>query len=320
MHQTETERVTPAGQVHGFSHHKTIKSPNNKINQALLAVLVTTKKIFKASRKVYYTSMIMSWTFVFLMAGFLFNVRMLRSCFKDKEKNTFLQNCKTLTVFQCVCQVTILVVDAVGSWKELETQSREPCNVFRVLSSSTLFFQGCNIMAILIVYFDHPTAHGASELCSKLKVSAALCLGFTGSLLIWWYNCYLQEFYSHFLALIIIVMVMLMMTAAFVFLMFAADAWNNNQVKLEDTTAEASMNTFSLLCKVFIENKKLAFFITLLLMCLVILSCSSTEVIKDVTYSFISKFVLGIVLPVTFSDLIDSSYESEKEIQKMVVI
>ena len=31
---------------------------------------------------------------------------------------------------------------------------------------------------------------------------------------------------------------------------------------------------FSLLCKVFIENKKLAFFITLLLMCLAILNCS----------------------------------------------
>ena len=38
-------------------------------------------------------------------------------------------------------------------------------------------------MAILIIYFDQPAAHGASELCSKHKISAALCLGFTGSLL-----------------------------------------------------------------------------------------------------------------------------------------
>ena len=40
---------------------------------------------------------------------------------------------------------------------------------------------------------------------------------------------------------------------AFVFLMFAADAWNNNQVEFGDTIAEVSMNT-SLLCKVFIAN------------------------------------------------------------------
>ena len=38
--------------------------------------------------------------------------------------------------------------------------------------------------------------------------------------------------------------------------------------------------------------------------------------IKDIIYSFISRFVLGIVLPVTFSDLIDSNYENEKEMQK----
>ena len=263
----------------------------------------------------------MSWTFVALMAGFLFNLRMFLSCFKDKTKNTFLQKCRTLAICQCVCQVVILVVDAVESWKGLEThESRESCNVFRALSSSTLFFQGCNLMAILMIYFDQPTTCGTPELFSKLKISAALSLGFIGSAMIWWYSCCSQELYSHYIALIIIVMVMFVVTAAFVVLMFTADAWNNNQVKLEDTIAEAFMSTFSLLCKVFVENKKLTFFIALLLMCLVILSCSLTEVFKEVIYSFLSRFIFGIVLPVTFRDLIDSSHQNEKEIQKMVVI
>ena len=212
------------------------------------------------------------------------------------------------------------MADAVESWKGLETQPRESCNVFRVLSSSTLFFQGCNLIAILMIHFDQPTSHGTRELCSKLKVSAAWSLGFIGSAMIWWYSCLSQELYSQYIALIIIVMVMFIATAAFVVLVFAADSWNNSQDELEDTIAGASMNTFSLLCKVFIENKKLAFFITLLLMCLVILSCSLTEVFKEVIYSFLLRFVLGIVLPVTFSDLIDSSYENEKEIQQDVVI
>ena len=122
-----------------------------------------------------------------LMVGVFFNLRMLRSCFKDKTKNTFLQKCRTLTVCQCACQVTILVADAVESWIGLETQPRESCNVFRVLSSSTLFLQGCNLVAILMIHFDQPTSHGTRELCSKLKVSAAWSLGFIGSAMIWWY-------------------------------------------------------------------------------------------------------------------------------------
>jgi len=173
-----------------------------------------------------------------------------------------------------------------------------------------------------MIYFDQPTSRGTRELFPKLKVSAALSLGFIGSAMIWWYTCFSQELYSHYIALIIIVMVMLIVTTAFAYLMLAADAWNNNQVNLEDAIAEASMNTYSLLCKVVIENKKPTFFITLLLTCLVILhvSYSLAEAFKEVIYSFISKFVLGVILPVTFSDLIDSSYENERELQKKAVI
>ena len=84
------------------------------------------------------------------LAGIIFNLRMLRSCFRDKEKYTFLQKCRTLAICQCACQVLILLADAVDSWQGFETESRESCDVVRVLSSSMLFFQGCNLMAILI--------------------------------------------------------------------------------------------------------------------------------------------------------------------------
>ena len=262
----------------------------------------------------------MCWIFVLLMAGVIFNLRMLRSCFKDKTKYTFLQKCRTLAVCQCVFQVAILVVDAVESWKGMETQPRESCDVFRVLSNSMLFFQGCNFTAIFIIYFDQPTAHGTRKIFSKLKISATLCVGFLGFAMIWWYSCFSQQLYSHYIAFTIILMVMVIVTAAFAVLVFAANAWNSNQEKLENTVAEASMNTFSSLGKVFLDNKKLTFFITLLLMFLVILSCSLTEVFNEVIYSFISMFVLGIVLPVTLSDLIDSSYENGKETQKIIVI
>jgi len=245
------------------------------------------------------------------LAGIIFNMRMLRSCFKDKTKYTFLQKFRALAICQCACQVVILVADAVESWKGLETQPRESCNVFRVLSSSALFFQGCNLIAILIIYFDQPTAHGASELCSKLKISTALSLGFTGSAMIWWYTCSSQEFLFQMALRVIFVV-----SVAFVVLLFAWDARNTIQDQLEDDTQQASMNTCSLLWKVLKEHRRSVLFITLLLVCLLIILSGSprsaeNEALKDALYSVITRFVVGIVLPVTFTDLIESSKHDE---------
>ena len=246
------------------------------------------------------------------LAGIIFNLRMLRSCFKDKTKNMFLQKCRTLTICQCGCQVIILLADALESWRGLETEPRESCNVFRVLSSSMLFFQACNLMAILIIYFDvQPTAHGTSELCSKLKMIAALFLGFTGSVMIWWYTCSSREFLFQMVLKVIYVT-----SVVFVILLFALDARNNIHVQLDVDAQHSSMKTCSLLLKVYKENRRPVLFITLLLVCLLVLSSWSprsaeNEAQKDVLYSVITRFVVGIVLPVTFTDLIESSKEEE---------
>ena len=200
------------------------------------------------------------------LAGITLNLRMLRSCFKDKTKYRFLQNCRTLAICQCACQVIILLADAVSSWKGLETEPRESCNVLRVLSSSMLFFQACNLMAILSIYFDQPTVHGTSELCSKLKISAALFLGFTGSAMIWWYTCSSREFLFQMVLKVIFVT-----SVAFVILLFTLDARNNVHVQPEVDTQQVSMKTCSLLWKVFKENRRPVLFITLLLVCLLVI-------------------------------------------------
>ena len=245
------------------------------------------------------------------LAGIIFNLRMLRSCFKDKTKYNFLQKCRTLAICQCACQVIILLAEAVESWKGLETEPRESCNVIRVLSCSMLFFQACNLMAILIIYFDQPTAHEASELWSKLKISAALFLGFTGCAIIWWYTCSSREF-----LLQMVLGVIFVVSVAFFILLFAWDARNSIDVQLEVDTQQASMKIFSLLRKVFKETHRTVLFITLSLLCLlVILSWSprstGNEALKDALYSVITRFVVGIVLPVTFSDLIELSKQEE---------
>ena len=84
------------------------------------------------------------------------------------------------------------------------------------------------------------------------------------------------------------------------------------------------MKTCSLLWKVYIENRRPVLFITLLLVCLlVILSWSprsaGNEARKDVLYSVITRFVVGIVLPVMFTDLIELSKQEENGLKSAFI-
>ena len=250
------------------------------------------------------------------MVGIIFNIRMLRRCFKEKSlRYTFLQKCRTLAICQCACQVVILVADAAESWKGLEAESRLSCNVFSALSSSMLVFQGSNLMAISIVYFDQPTGHEASELRSKLKISAALSLGFTGSAVIWYNGCFFQEFLFE-----MALRVFFVVSVAFVLLLFAWNTKNSIHVQLEDDSQKASMETCSLLWKVLQEHRRPVLLITLLIVCLVVIlswspRLAGNEALKGVLYSFITRFVVGIFLPVTLTDLIELSKEDDRRIE-----
>ena len=124
------------------------------------------------------------------LTGIFFNVRMLRCCFKDAKKYTFLQQHRSLTISQCICQVTLLVMDVVESWKGFDTQPRESCNVLRMLPISIMFLLACNIM---VLYFDHHTTLRNQRVPAKLKMSAAICLGFVGLAAIL-FNCFCEEF------------------------------------------------------------------------------------------------------------------------------
>ena len=113
-------------------------------------------------------------------------------------------------------------------------------------------------------------------------------------------------------------------SVAFVILLFAWDARNNIHIQLEVDTQQASMKTCSLLWKVYIENRRPVLFITLLLVCLlVILSWSprsaGNEARKDVLYSVITRFVVGIVLPVMFTDLIELSKQEENGLKSAFI-
>ena len=250
------------------------------------------------------------------LAGVVFNLRLLWRCFKEKTQNSFLQNCRSLTIWQSAFQVMIVVADAVESWKGFDIQPRENCNVFRALSMSTMLFQASNITVILILFYDHRAAnrHG-QEVSSKLKISAALSLGFIGSAMILWY-CFSQEFVVHVSAT-----VACSVNIIFVVYLFGATSKNNIPEQPKDTSKEASKNTFQLLWKFCKEDKKLVSFIGFLLTCLLVIlfDVRLSYHFKEFLYLLMTRFTVGIVLPLTVSDLIDSSYETENE-KKVLLI
>ena len=154
---------------------------------------------------------------------------------------------------------------------------------------------------------------------------AALCLGFIGSVTISWYSCVSsRQVLSQVAAAV--VMLLEIALAFVVLLLFAAEARKNIHDQLEDKTPKASMNTWPSLRKVCKEEKRPVFFIIVLLACLaVILSGVSRSSIRfnEMVYSLLTGFqrsVVGIVLPLTVTDLIDSSYEQENEKDNVVVI
>ena len=261
------------------------------------------------------------------LAGVFFNIRMLRSCFKDTTKYTILQKCKTISICQCACQVIILVTGAVESWTGFHDQFRESCIVFKLLWISVMFLQACNITAILIIDSDHSLVCRNRDVSSKLKMAATLFWGFVGSTMIWWYSCFPQEFISP-MTFIVIQLILLVM---FVVLLLAAGSRNNIHDQLNNTNTDTLINS-SLVWKFCKENKRPVFFITLLLICLVVIlsglyrtvhpsesllsqDFEQTRVFKEALHSFIPMFVDGIVLPVTFSDWIDSSDQEGNEMK-----
>ena len=101
----------------------------------------------------------------------------------------------------------------------------------------------------------------------------------------------------------------------FVVYLFMAASKNNIPEQLKSTSKEASKNTFQLLWKVCKEDKKHVLFIAFLLACLleILFDVRLSYHFREFLYLLMTRFTVGIVLPLTVSELIDSSYEGENK-------
>ena len=260
------------------------------------------------------------------LAAVAFNLRMLLSCFKDKTKYPFLQRGRMFFICQWICQVTILVADAVESWKGFGSQLKESCNIFRVLSLSLMFFQAYNLMAIVIILSESQVKGENREFSTKLKISAVLVLGLTGSATISWYNCFSSQNLSRMTTKAIFL-------ASVIFFVLIVSVVARN-ISIQDTQTDETQPEASVL-KIF-PKKRYVFSVTLFIMCLIIIlsqerhsesspsNCKAEEfvevnVFKKVVYSVVETFFVGIVLPVIITDLIDSNYDRKDEIRTILL-
>lgn len=252
-----------------------------------------------------------------LSAVFL-NVRLLLFCFKDEKRYKFLQKGRVLVILQFVCQVIILVVDSTEWWNGFNIQLSESCDVPRVLSLSLMFFQPCNLTAVMTVCCscEDNATQKTQELSSKLRIGAALTLGFIGSCLIWWNGCVNDGYSSQFALKFIFVVTTTYVVSQFGVALIG-DKGLHQEEPLTDATSEEKANALSKWTK----GRRPLYMTALMLLFLIIirsgkpssgsLLCrhdSDEETLcTELVYSFITKFAVGIFLPMTLYDLIDSS-------------
>ena len=255
------------------------------------------------------------------LAAVAFNLRMLLSCFKDKTKYPFLQRGRMFFICQWICQVTILVADAVESWKGFGSQLKESCNIFRVLSLSMMFFQAYNLMAIVMILSESQVKRKNREFSTKLKISAVLVLGLTGSATISWYNCFSSQNLSRMTAKAIFL-------ASVIFFVLIVSVVARN-ISIQDTQTDETQPEASV-WKIF-PKKRYVFSVTLFIMCLIIIlsqerhfesspnNCKAEEFVEVNVFKVVETFFVGIVLPVIITDLIDSNYDRKDEIRTILI-
>ena len=264
------------------------------------------------------------------LAGVLFNIRMLASCFKDKASHTILHKSWPLMVWQCILQVTLLVLNADEVTRAFSEQKPEWYRTKRLLMTSVGFFMIYNLLAILAV--EDPTIVCLKrELSPKAAMARTLTAGVISCGILFWVGavsspapCVSHIASSFASALIILFLLMLVFRIC-----------TQADPSMKSSTAETS-----LLLNLTRKRKTAVFltaFVALVCTTLSIVQLLSTVVscaavvtsfytqenyaefrpgvgfLQKIFYLNIIWFAVGIALPVIFRQLIDSSADIKEK-------
>ena len=218
-------------------------------------------------------------------------------------------------ICQFVYHVSALAMNTVDAWTRLEVQQEEYCSTI-YLSTSTLmtFCVAGNLMAILTLDSRIPVAHQQQKLfpTCELFTTTALALGFTVSVILRWYTCFREQFAFHVMVISLIVVVTIV-----VLLRLAASGLS---LQVDNITPKPTAMPKTSLPHRFMKNKGIVLFAALFLMCVgvSVIQLVSPQAFHAAYHLLIVNAVVGIALPLTFKDFVDSNSELKIEIKTVV--
>ena len=266
--------------------------------------------------------LLLSILFLDLM-GFFFNIRMLLSCFTNREKpekRANLQKYRVVTIFQFIYQVTTLTMNTIDAFGGLDAQPEESCSVFKAMMVSVNVLSFFNLTATAVIYFRPLVQDTNSQLFSgSLVASVGLALGVIVSLILAWLGC---SSYSELLFRASIAGLLTCVVAAFLLcIVWLCSRLDRNHPTQKDF---AKITQLRMCLK---ENKKTNVLIMVMFLCLAVTfsfyadpNLNGTKLILAEFICLLSmNFFVGIALPVYFKDLIESSYIQESEMRQNLV-
>ena len=262
----------------------------------------------------------------FHLVGVLFNIRMLASCFKDKASHTILHKSWQLMVWQCILQLTLLVLNADEVARAFSEQEQEWCRTKRILVTSVGLFMIYNVLAILAVE-DPSIVCLKRELSPKAAMKGTLTAGVITCRILFWVGAVSSSApcVSHIASTFASALMILFL------LMLVFRICTQADHSMKSSTAETSLLlSFTRKCKTAVF---LTAFAALVCTALAIVQLLSTVVscvsvvnsfytqenyaefwpgvgfLQKIFYLNIIWLAVGIALPVTFRQLIDSSVD-----------
>ena len=235
------------------------------------------------------------------LTALLFNSEMLWCCYRTKMMSKFLKKSRALCIIQGICQLTILATASVQAVMDcyIDDQRSNSCQILKLVLLSTMFLHVYNLMTILTMYFGRILPCDTRKQNTSFKLYATLSMGFIESVVLLCFNILPPMNYSE-----VSVKVLFVVTLMLFFITVSRNGPSDKSDQAEP-----------------LITKRRVFIVIGLLLCLFLVyrdesssllwDFEESEVAKEVLFIFTPKFIFGIILPVTFCDLIEFRAKEE---------
>lgn len=248
------------------------------------------------------------------LVGLCLNMRMLLSSFKGKPRLSFLQARELFVVSQFVAQVTVLVVNSVEAWSELDVvtiRRDESCfALYNVVSTFAIFFSGGNLLAMVAFDSSDTVSYQYQELLPEHLVLAAPALGFLGLGIIWWLSCYSLEFASP--EMFVTAFILAATIAVLLFTAWRTRRYHKAPKNPSEATKTVLLETVLLVVVFLMCIGVMTIRISRLPLCM---AGDQARAHEKLSYLLVMNYSVGIAIPLTVTDMNDVIYTDKIKVE-----